>query len=154
MVSIFQNYFENWIGNIFEWRMVMGPVSKNFKIFYNFLKRKSSAILQFCYLQKLFHHFQLTRLALFKLSCPKEKVSLFSKKICYHWHLFHLNCYNNFSLSFLNKINTAIASLNPNDLITIILYGDKSFSKETNSKILTATIKFIKDTQCFEKFFF
>ena len=32
----------------------------------------------------------------------------------------------------LNNINTAIASLNPNDLLRIILYGDKSFNKETN----------------------
>ena len=44
------------------------------------LKRKSSVILQFCNLQKLFHHFQLARFAPLKLSCPKEKISLFSKK--------------------------------------------------------------------------
>ena len=54
----------------------------------------------------------------------------------------------------LNNINTAIASINSNDFLRVILYGDKSFNKETNCKILTATIKFIKDTQRFEKSLF
>ena len=51
----------------------------------------------------------------------------------------------------LNNINSAIVSLHPNDLLRVILYGDKSFNKETNCKILTASIKFMKDTQPFEK---
>ena len=46
----------------------------------------------------------------------------------------------------LNNINTAIASLNSNDLLRVILYGDQRFNKETNCKILTASIKSIKDT--------
>ena len=54
----------------------------------------------------------------------------------------------------LNNINTAIASLNSNDLRRVILYGDESFNKETNCRILTASIKFIKDTKRFEKFLF
>ena len=54
----------------------------------------------------------------------------------------------------LNNINTAIASLNPNDLFRLILYGDKSFIKETNCKILTTSIKFRQDTQRFEKSLF
>ena len=57
-------------------------------------------------------------------------------------------------MSYLNNITTAIASLNPNDLVRVILYGDKRFNKETNYKILTESIKFIKDTQRFEKPFF
>ena len=70
-----------------------------------------------------------------------------------------LRCQNNllFHTTFmndLNNINTAIASLNTNDLLRVILYGDESFNKETNCKILTASIKFIKDTQCFEKSLF
>ena len=51
----------------------------------------------------------------------------------------------------LNNINTAIASLNSNDLLRGILYGDESFNKETNYKILTASIKFIKDKKRFQK---
>ena len=54
----------------------------------------------------------------------------------------------------LNNIHTATTSLNPNDLIRVILYEDKSFNKKTNCKILNATIKFIKITQCFEKSLF
>ena len=50
-----------------------------------------------------------------------------------------------------NNINTAIATLYSNGVLRVILYGDKSFNKETNCKILTSSIKFIKDTQSFEK---
>ena len=57
-------------------------------------------------------------------------------------------------MNVLNNINTAIASLNPNDLLRLILYGDKSFIKETNCKILTTSIKFRQDTQRFEKSLF
>ena len=72
---------------------------------------------------------------------------------------YFLRCQNNISfrttlMSDLNNINTAIASLNSNDFLRVILYGDKSFNKETNCKILTASIKFIKDTQRFEKSLF
>ena len=41
------------------------------------------------------------------------------------------------------NINTAIVFLNPNDLLGVIFYGDKSFNKETYCKKLT--MKFIKD---------
>ena len=54
----------------------------------------------------------------------------------------------------LSNINTAVASLNSNDLLRVILYGDEGFNKETNCKILTASNKFIKDTQRFEKSLF
>ena len=72
---------------------------------------------------------------------------------------YFLRCQNNLSfritlMNDLNNINTAIASLNPNDLLRVILYGDESLNKETNCKILTASIKFIKDIKCFEKSLF
>ena len=54
----------------------------------------------------------------------------------------------------LNNINTSIASLNSNDFLRVIPYGDKSFNKETNCKILTTSIKFMKETQRFEKSLF
>ena len=54
----------------------------------------------------------------------------------------------------LNNVSTAITPLNSNDFLRVILYGDKSFNKATNCKILTASIKFIKDTQRFEKSLF
>ena len=51
----------------------------------------------------------------------------------------------------LNNINTSMTSLNLNDFLRAILYRDEIFNKETNCKILTASIKFIKDTQRFQK---
>ena len=51
----------------------------------------------------------------------------------------------------LNNINNAIASLNSKDLLSVIPCGDKCFAKKTNCKKLTATIKYIKDAQSFEK---
>ena len=68
-----------------------------------------------------------------------------------HTEHYFLCCQNNLSfhttlMNNLNNISTAIASLNPNDLLRIILYRDKSFNRETNCKILTGFIKFIKDT--------
>ena len=72
---------------------------------------------------------------------------------------YFLRCQNNLSLrttlmNDLSNIDTVIVSLNPNDLLRVIPYGDKSFNKETNCKILTASIKFIKDTKRFEKSLF
>ena len=68
---------------------------------------------------------------------------------------YFLHCHNNLSfrttlMDDLNNINTAIASLNPNDVLTVIVYGEKRFNRETNCKILIASIKYVKDTQCFE----
>ena len=72
---------------------------------------------------------------------------------------YFLRCQNNLSfratlMNDLNNINTAIVSSNSNDLLRVILYGDESFNKETNCKILTASIKFMKDTKRFEKSLF
>ena len=72
---------------------------------------------------------------------------------------YFLRCQNNLSfrtalMNNLNNINTIIASFNSNDLHRVILYGDEIFNKETNCKIITASIKFIKDTKRFEKSLF
>ena len=72
---------------------------------------------------------------------------------------YFLRCQNNLSfhttfMNDLNNINTTIASFNSNDLLRVVLYGDESFNKETNCKILTASIKFITHTKRFEKSLF
>ena len=72
---------------------------------------------------------------------------------------YFLRCQNNLSfhtafMNDLNNINISIVSLNSNDLPRVILYRNESFNKETNYKILTAFIKFIKDTKRFEKSLF
>ena len=46
---------------------------------------------------------------------------------------YFLRCQNNISFrTNLINVNTTIASLNSNDFPRVVLYGDKSFNKETN----------------------
>ena len=61
---------------------------------------------------------------------------------------YFLCCQNNISfrttlMNDLSNIGTAIASFNSNDFLRVILYRDKSFNKETNSKILTPSISLL-----------
>ena len=51
----------------------------------------------------------------------------------------------------LKNINDAIMSLNESGLLHVILYGNKNFDSNMNISILTATIKFIKDTERFDQ---
>ena len=46
----------------------------------------------------------------------------------------------------LKNISDAIMSLNETDLLHVMLYGSKKFDNNMHISILTATIKFIKDT--------
>ena len=50
----------------------------------------------------------------------------------------------------LNNISNAINYLSSTDFIRVILYGDKNF----DNVMITATIKFIKATKCFEEALF
>ena len=49
------------------------------------------------------------------------------------------------------NINDAIMSLNESDLLHVMLYGSKNFDNNMNISILTATIKFIKNTETFDQ---
>ena len=51
----------------------------------------------------------------------------------------------------LKNINDAIMSLNESDLLHVMLYRSKKFDNNMNISILTATIKFIKDTERFDQ---
>ena len=51
----------------------------------------------------------------------------------------------------LKNINDAIMSLNEIDLLHVVLYGNKNFDRNMNISILTATIKFIKDSERFDE---
>ena len=51
----------------------------------------------------------------------------------------------------LKNINDAIMSLNESDLLHVMLYGSKKFDNNMNISILTATIKFIKETERFDQ---
>ena len=69
---------------------------------------------------------------------------------------FYLRCQNYTTLSTalmtdLTNINDAIMFLNESDLIHVILYGNKNFDSNINISIITATIKFIKDSERFDQ---
>ena len=51
----------------------------------------------------------------------------------------------------LKNINDAIIYLNENDLLLVILYRNKNFDNNMNISVLTATIKFIKDSERFDQ---
>ena len=42
-------------------------------------------------------------------------------------------------------------SLNENDLLYVIMYGNKNFDNNMNIRILTATIKLVKDSERFDE---
>ena len=50
----------------------------------------------------------------------------------------------------LKNVNGAIMSLEESDLLHVILYGNKNFDGNINLSVLTATIKFIKDSERFD----
>ena len=54
----------------------------------------------------------------------------------------------------LKSIDDAIMSLNENDLLHVVLFGNKNFDSNMNVSILTATIKFIKDSEKFDQSLF
>ena len=69
---------------------------------------------------------------------------------------FFLRCQNYTTLrrvliADLKNINDTIISLNENDLLHVILYGNKIFDNNMNRSILTATIKFIKVSEKFDQ---
>ena len=51
----------------------------------------------------------------------------------------------------LKNINETIMTLNESDLIHVILYGNKNFDNNMNKSIITATIKFMKDSERFDR---
>ena len=72
-------------------------------------------------------------------------------------HFIFFLCCQNFTtlrkalVTDLKNISDAIMSVNESDLLHVILYGNKNFGNSMNISILTATIKFIKDTERFDQ---
>ena len=54
----------------------------------------------------------------------------------------------------LNSTNSKSSTLESDELVRTILYGDKYFDNDSNLKILTLTTNFIKQTQQFEQDFY
>ena len=51
----------------------------------------------------------------------------------------------------LKNINDVIMPLDESDLLHVMLYESKNFDNNMNISILTATIKFTKDTEKFDQ---
>ena len=51
----------------------------------------------------------------------------------------------------LNSKNSKFNTLEPDELVRTILYGDKNVNNDSNLKILTVNINFVKQTQGFEQ---
>ena len=69
---------------------------------------------------------------------------------------FFQRCQNNTTLrralmTDLKNINDTIMPLNESDLLHVMLYGNNNFDNSMNISILTATIKFIKDSERFDQ---
>ena len=50
----------------------------------------------------------------------------------------------------LYNVNSSIIDMDHSSLTDLLLFGNKSFTKEVNSKILEISIKFIKETERFD----
>ena len=57
----------------------------------------------------------------------------------------------------MNKVSSIISKFSTiklDELVRIIFYGDKNFDNDSGLRILTATIKFMKQIQRFERALF
>ena len=68
---------------------------------------------------------------------------------------FYLRCPNfstqrNDLMNELHNVNSSITDMDHSSLTDLLLFGNKSFTKEVNSKILEISIKFIKETERFD----
>ena len=51
----------------------------------------------------------------------------------------------------LNSINPDILKMSENEIVQVLLSGNKSFTKDMNSGIITSSIRFIKDKKRFDE---
>ena len=51
----------------------------------------------------------------------------------------------------LNSINPEILKMSENEIVQVLLFGYKSFSKDMNFRIITSSINFIKDSKRFDE---
>ena len=51
----------------------------------------------------------------------------------------------------LNLINSEILKMSENETVQVLLFGNKRFSKNMNFRIITFSIRFIKDSTKFDE---
>ena len=71
----------------------------------------------------------------------------------YHFFMRCQNFSNQRNVLFddLNSINSEILKMSENEIVQVLLFGDKSFSKDMNFRIITSSIRFIKDSKRFDE---
>ena len=51
----------------------------------------------------------------------------------------------------LDSINSEILKMSENELVQVLLFGNERFSKDMNFRIITFSIRFIKDSKRFDE---
>ena len=71
----------------------------------------------------------------------------------YHFFMCCQNFSNQRNILFdnLNSINLEILKMSENEIVQVFLFGDKSFSKDMNFRIITSSIRFIKISKRFDE---
>ena len=75
-----------------------------------------------------------------------------------NYHFF-MHCQNfsnqrNLLFDYVNSINSEILKVIENEIVQVLLFDDKFFSKDINFKIITSSIRFIKDSRRFDESLF
>ena len=71
----------------------------------------------------------------------------------YHFFMRCQNFSNQRNVFFddLNLINSEILKMSENETVQVLLFGNKRFSKNMNFRIITFSIRFIKDSTRFDE---
>ena len=71
----------------------------------------------------------------------------------YHFFMCCQNFSNQRNILFdnLNSINLEILKMSENEIVQVFLFGNKSFSKDMNFRIITSSIRFIKISKRFDE---
>ena len=101
----------------------------------------------FSYLRenKFKHNFQDTLNPLYPCSLEVEDT----------YHIFmhgqHFSNHQNVLFDDLNSINSEILKMSQNEIVRVLLFGNKRFSKHMNFRIITSSIRFVKDSKRFDE---
>ena len=71
----------------------------------------------------------------------------------YHFFMHCQNISNQRNVLFddLNAINSDILKMSENEIVQVLLSGNKSFTKDLNSGIIASSIRFIEDKKRFDE---
>ena len=111
------------------------------------LKLLTRLLVSFSHLRehKFKHNFQNTLNPLCPYSLEAEDI--------YHFFMRCQNFSNQQNVLFddLNSINLEILKMSENEIVQVLLFGNKSFSKDMNFRIITSSIRFFKDSKRFDE---